>query len=74
MENSSLLTGDTDTATSEGVHFAMVAIHCLPEGISSGEYRDLRDLHAPGVCHLPHEELDKEALAEEQRPKADITS
>ena len=74
VENSSLLTGNTDTATSEDVHFAMVAIHCLPEGISSDEYRDHRDLHAPGACHLPHEELDKEALAEEQRQMAGTTS
>ena len=74
VENSSLLTGKTDTAASEGTHFAMVAIHCLPEGISSDEYRDIRDLHAPGVCHLPHEELDKEVLAEEQRQKAAIAS
>ena len=74
VENSSLLVGDTDIGAGEGVHFAMVAIHCLPEGISSDEDRDLRDLHAPGLCYLPHEELDKDILAEEQRQQAIITS
>ena len=74
VENSSLLGGCTDIGAGEGVHFAMVAIHCLPEGISSDEDRDLRDLRAPGECYLPHEELDKDILAEEQRQQAILTS
>ena len=74
VENCSLLTGDMDTATGEGVHFAMVAIHCLPEGIASDEYRELRDQHVPGGCRLPHEDLDKEVIAEEQRQVASVTS
>ena len=70
VENASRLLGGTDTGTSEGVHFAMVAIHCLPQGISSDEDRELRALQAPGVCYLPHEELDKDILAEEKKQQA----
>ena len=74
VDNSSLLVGCTDIGTGEGAHFAMVAIHCLPQGISSDEDRDLRALQAPGVCYLPHEELDKDILAEEQMQQAMIAS
>ena len=70
VENSSRLVGCTDTGAGEGVHFAMVAIHGLPQGISSDEDRELRALQAPGVCYLPHEELDQDILAEEQRQQA----
>ena len=48
----------------------MVALHCLPEGISSDENRNLRALQAPGVCYLPHEELDPDILEEEKRQQA----
>ena len=74
VENSSRLVGCTDTGAGEGAHFAMVAIHCLPQGISSDEDRELRALQAPGVCYLPHEELDKDILAEEERQQAITTS
>ena len=74
VENASRLAGCTDTGASEGVHFAMVAIHCLPQGISSDEDRELRALQAPGVCYLPHEELDKDILAEEKKQQALLTS
>ena len=74
VENSSRPVGCMDAGTGEGVHFAMVAIHCLPQGISSDEDRELRALQAPGVCYLPHEELDRDILAEEQRRQAIITS
>ena len=74
VENSSRPVGCTDTAAGEGVHFAMVAVHCLPQGISSDEDRELRALQAPGVCYLPHDELDQDILAEEQRRQAISTS
>ena len=70
VENSSQLADSTNTGTSEGIHFAMVALHCLPEGISSDENRNLRALQAPGVCYLPHEELDPDILEEEKRQQA----
>ena len=72
VEISSRLVGCTDLGAGEGAHFAMVAIHCLPQGISSDEDRELRALQAPGVCCLPHEELDKDILAEEQKQQAII--
>ena len=52
----------------------MVAVHCLPQGISSDEDRELRALQAPGVCYLQHDELDQDILAEEQRRQAISTS
>ena len=73
VENSSRLSGGTDTEAGEGIHFAMVALHSLPQGVSSDEDRELRALQAPGVCYLPHEELDQDILAEEQRQRA-VTS
>ena len=74
VENSSRLTGGTDTEAGEGIHFAMVALHSLPQGVSSDEDRELRALQAPGVCYLPHEELDQVILAEEQRQRATTVS
>ena len=74
VESYSRLAESTNTGTSEGIHFAMVALHCLPEGISSDENRDLRALRAPGVCYLPHEDLDPDILAEEKRQHAVVAS
>ena len=74
VENPSRPFGCADPGTGEGVHFAMVAIHCLPQGISSDEDRELRALQAPGVCYLPHEALDENILAEEQRQQAIMTA
>ena len=74
VENSSRLVDCTDTEAGEGIHFAMVALHCLPQGISSDENRDLRALQAPGACYLPHEDLDQDILAEEQRQQAILAS
>ena len=74
VENSSRLTGGTDVEAGEGIHFAMVALHSLPQGVSSDENRELRALQAPGVCYLPHVELDQDILAEEQRQLAILAS
>ena len=74
FEHCSPLTGIVATAAGEGVHFAMVAIHCLPEGVASDEHRELRDAHVPGLCRLPHEELAKEEIAKEQRQLAGGTA
>ena len=74
VESFSRLAEGIHTGASEGVHFAMVALHCLPQGIASDENRDLRALQAPGVCHLPHEDLDPDILAEEKRESAMLAS
>ena len=74
VESFSRLAEGINTGASEGVHFAMVALHCLPQGIASDENRDLRALQAPGVCYLPHEDLDPDILAEEKRQSAMLAS
>ena len=66
-EHMSKLGSAADAAKEEGEYFAMAAIRSLPEWVLSDERIELREKYATGPCRLPHEELVKEVLTEEEK-------